>query len=935
MKRELLLWTNAMGEPHRIQRFEVLDHLGTGGMGSVYRARDPQLERDVAIKVLLRPLSRAPQLSENDTLDLRRNGPASADDLLREARMMAQLSHQNVLPVYEVGLSDGALFVVMEYIAGPNLRTWLEHEHATPEIFDAFVQAGRGLAAAHACGIVHRDFKPENVLVGADGRVRVADFGLSRLTAPATHSPNAMVRIDDSRGGTPAYMAPELLRGEIATAKADVYAYCKALREALAGREIAPDVAAALDAGAAESPASRPELGTVLSALDGRTPRRVSAWIAAGAAVAAAIGVVSALAFRHHGPTKPSCTLAPDYFAGRWDPVIRGRLDSLLARGKQSPAEIASTLAGLDKRAASIAGELEATCVAEQTGMVGQLDATRRRACLDRRLFSLSGAVQSVLDAGKPPDHGHEILTWWPPLDACKEVTQGPAADLRTEEAMYHHYFQIDGTQKATVAAKFGPLADEAERAGDLELASLTAFVIGKSLYLSQDPAADTWLQRAYRDAQAVHSNDLAAQALMERAMLADSNHDDKLSHELAELARVIADKPTTWSKVRIGVYHAIGQTLGSRGDYTAAIDAFQKALDICTADGHHPEDELQLRLELVNVYSNVPAKLAAGIALARETVAMTKNEYGDKSANVGIALSQLARILGVSGDREGALAARREDIELMKPAFAESSFTLVAERLLLAQDLENAGHYAEAELVAHDVVDKHGDALGPELEIGQALLGIAEFNAGHRGAGIATLTRGLAQATERGEKDRPNIIDLRRQLVKFLVTERKYDEAERRLVELEASMRAMPEKQDLDLAVLSGEMKAEILLGKKKPAQAEKLTRAALQAVSELSGNDEARADLGLTLADELLEQHHWQAAKDQLTKLRAESAARQPRADELAALDAEIARAENGLGHRAQAVALAKSAAATLAAYPAFLEARSDALAVLGRKR
>src|SRR5580704_7005451 len=314
-----------MAEPRRIQRFEVVEHLGTGGMGAVYRARDPQLERDVAIKVLLRPLTRTPQLSENDTLDLRRNGPVSADDLLREARMMAQLSHQNVLPVYEVGLADGAVFVVMEYIAGPNLRTWMEGEHTTAEVLELFTQAGRGLAAAHACGIVHRDFKPENVLVGEDGRVRVADFGLSRLS---THASSAMVRLDDS-GGTPGYMAPELWRGDAATPKSDVYAFCIALREALAGQEVAADVTAKLQAGIAETPSARPSLGELLDAISGRRRGGAWRWLVAGGAAAAAIGVVGAVALSRHDAAKPSCAVAPDYFAGRWDPIVRAKLGAV------------------------------------------------------------------------------------------------------------------------------------------------------------------------------------------------------------------------------------------------------------------------------------------------------------------------------------------------------------------------------------------------------------------------------------------------------------------------------------------------------------------------------------------------------------------------------------------------------------------------------
>src|SRR5258706_2076139 len=133
---------------HRIQRFEVIDHLGSGGMGTVVRARDPSLERDVAIKVITNSTP-PPGLSPETTLDLRGAGSGSQDDLLREARMMARLSHPNVLPVYEVGLADGAVFLVMEHIDGTDLASWLATPRSVDDVIDVFVQAARGLAAAH------------------------------------------------------------------------------------------------------------------------------------------------------------------------------------------------------------------------------------------------------------------------------------------------------------------------------------------------------------------------------------------------------------------------------------------------------------------------------------------------------------------------------------------------------------------------------------------------------------------------------------------------------------------------------------------------------------------------------------------------------------------------------------------------------------------
>jgi tetratricopeptide (TPR) repeat protein len=203
----------------------VGDVLGEGGMGIVFAARDPDLDRKVAIKVL-----RPEVFGGDDGLF------AARARLLREAQAMAKLSHPNVITVYRIGVFEGHTFVAMEYVGGGTLRAWVAgktHE----QILDAYLAAAEGLAAAHAVGLVHRDFKPDNALVGLDGRVRVTDFGLV-----------ASERTDDDRDvrsltltqtgailGTPAYMAPEQHEGLEADARADQFAFCVSLYEALYG----------------------------------------------------------------------------------------------------------------------------------------------------------------------------------------------------------------------------------------------------------------------------------------------------------------------------------------------------------------------------------------------------------------------------------------------------------------------------------------------------------------------------------------------------------------------------------------------------------------------------------------------------------------------------------------------------------------------------
>jgi tetratricopeptide (TPR) repeat protein len=245
-----------------IGRFVVLGLLGKGGMGEVYAAHDPELDRDVAIKLL-----RGGAASES---------PEGRMRLMREAQAIARVSHPNVVVVYDVGTFGNRVFIAMELVAGHTLRYWM-HERARtwPEVLEVFAAAGRGLAAAHERELVHRDFKPDNVMIGSDGQVRVMDFGLVQLAAERTvpapsqrvetphqeqataeeedlfatkaiGSPKTAVRavgnalsVELTRTGaalgTPAYMSPEQFRNERTDARTDQFSFCVALYEALYG----------------------------------------------------------------------------------------------------------------------------------------------------------------------------------------------------------------------------------------------------------------------------------------------------------------------------------------------------------------------------------------------------------------------------------------------------------------------------------------------------------------------------------------------------------------------------------------------------------------------------------------------------------------------------------------------------------------------------
>ncbi|MBL8973188.1 MAG: serine/threonine protein kinase, partial [Myxococcales bacterium] len=344
----------------RIGRFTVLERLGEGAMGIVYAAYDDQLDRKVAVKVL-----------RSDTL---RREPQARERLLREAQAMARLSHPNIVTVHEVGDHDGEVFIAMEFVRGQNLASWLREARPWRARVEALIHAGRGLAAAHAAGLVHRDFKPANVLVGVDGEVKVLDFGLARavdrehapeqppplLRTSVTHSLDADLTHTGAVVGTPAYMSPEQHMGEPATAKSDQFSFCVSLYEALynqppfdsssllaltyavtrgkirdppSGTQVPAALLSIITRGLAVDPARRwPAMPELLLALQRTLERPRLPWfVIAGVAGLIASAGFTAASLR---PTEDACADATRELVGLWDePAAAAARDGLRSTG--------------------------------------------------------------------------------------------------------------------------------------------------------------------------------------------------------------------------------------------------------------------------------------------------------------------------------------------------------------------------------------------------------------------------------------------------------------------------------------------------------------------------------------------------------------------------------------------------------------------------
>jgi len=226
----------ALARGEALGRYIVIERLGAGATGVVYAAYDPELDRKVALKILRR--------RDGDTGESRRQAR-----FVREAKAIAKLAHPNVVGIFDVGVDSGRVFIAMEYLAGGTLRDWMTTKgRPWRDIVEMFVAVGRGLAAAHAEGLVHRDFKPDNVLLDRTGTPKVADFGLARLSGPSEEESieevshqeaprtDARVTRTGAMTGTPAYMAPEQFRGKATDGRTDQFAFCVALYEAFYGR---------------------------------------------------------------------------------------------------------------------------------------------------------------------------------------------------------------------------------------------------------------------------------------------------------------------------------------------------------------------------------------------------------------------------------------------------------------------------------------------------------------------------------------------------------------------------------------------------------------------------------------------------------------------------------------------------------------------------
>jgi tetratricopeptide (TPR) repeat protein/predicted Ser/Thr protein kinase len=730
---ELELGTSATlpanGSPHdvlagaaQVGRYLVLSLLGRGGMGEVYSAYDPELDRRVAVKLL----------------HTAQGSMGTRAALLREARALGKLSHPNVVQVHDVGEHDGDVFVAMELIDGEALDIWCagSPKPTWQEVLAAYVDAARGLAAAHAKGMVHRDVKPSNILRGKDGRVRVADFGLATAHSPGGDASDAS---STAIVGTPGYMAPEQFEKAGVGPAADQYCLCTALYQGLygelpfavgkgtgllelvvrkqeglppsppGGSPVPLRVYRALARGLAPRPEDRfPSMEALAAALSPAQASRGARW--AVVAVGAAVCLVAALAVALSGAPGDPCAHPERQLAGAWDDGVRGRVRGALAgTGRSYAGATAERVAAiLDAYAGSWTAMRHDVCEASRSGRVRKDLAALRDECLDRRLGQLR-AVSEVL-AEKPDvevlDRAVQASSALTPIASCADTEalsarvpppEDPALRARVAairpridriEALFHAARYQDGLALA------GPVANEAKSLPYPPLEAQTQFWLGELRDATGDYVAARSLFEDCAVAAAEGKDDVLAATAWARILYVVGER----QHHLDEAALVRELGRTALARVHDD--EAMAEWLNAEG----LLLARQMKLDLAIADYERviAIDEKVYgpdRPELAHAFNNLgsvyadtgalqkaAATLERALAISEKALGPEHPEVASTLNNLGLVHKDLGDYPRALADHERALTIRERALGPDHPLVATSLSNLCRTHLYLAE---------------------------------------------------------------------------------------------------------------------------------------------------------------------------------------------------------------------------------------------------------
>lgn len=755
-----------------VGRFVIEDKLGEGGMGIVFAAHDPELDRRVAIK-LLRPSTGSAQA----TLD-------RSSRLQREAQAMARLSHPNVVSVYDVGVDGEQIFIAMELVDGSSLRQWQgQAQRSWREILAVYLQAGRGLEAGHEVGLVHLDFKPDNVLVSQDGLARVADFGLARSVEPP-----AAVDSEDgpsTAAGTPRYMAPEQWRGRRADARTDQFAFCVALWEALyrehpfdlatrqpagddtltdsqianlpvhsrcldeywcrsllghrrappRGSPVPAQVGRVLARGLASDPDARhPDTGALLDQLAAVLRPRRGRWLAISA-VAVAGAAAGTGWFAGHGaaPADP-CAAATVAIEAVWGGAQERDLTRALgASGRADAADTARrTLERLGRYRDAWRAMRRDTCAATRVqGTQSPALLDLRMQCLDRRLGELDALVHALSTTSVTAlDHAVQASQELTPIDACANTAElvavqpmPPGAPAR--QAILATEARLDAIQALSrtgayqeALASVPALVDQARHQGYTPTLARALELQGWLLRQTGDAAAAELVTReAIRNAAEAHAGTVEAEAWTNLVHVLGQMRgrpgDAAILRPAAEAAVARTGNPSLRARLALALTLLL-RTQGTYGDAEALGTA-----ELARAEAALGADDLDvaaIRGALASAQWSL-GKIDEAITSTREVRAVQERVLGASHPAVGKTLVLLGGLLNDRGRYREARGELERAVRILELALGRDHTEVATALNNLAGAISGDGDSEAARRIHERVLAIREKAFGPDSE--------------------------------------------------------------------------------------------------------------------------------------------------------------------------------------------------------------------------
>ncbi len=796
-----------------VGRYLILERLGQGGMGIVYEAYDPDLDRKVAIKVM-----NAPKLAE---------GVPSQASLLREAQAMARLSHPHVVAIYDLGLFGEGVYIAMERCDGQNLQSWLKSApRSVEEILQVFLQAGAGLVAAHEVGLVHLDFKPQNVLISRRGFAQVSDFGLSRLAIGSSHdceedgaqisdtlSVSSSPSVALAAVGTPAYMAPEQHRGRPLDARADQFAFCVSLFEALHGlrpyfgatprellaaieagrvyvpparRDLPRAVRKAILRGLTADPAGRfPTLQALLSVLELKRPSRQRRWL--WALTGALVGAATLASVGGWRPA-PACAAPGAGLTGAWDASRRAEVQAAFSKSTRpyAPASLGDTLLGLDAYAAEWTQAQARICAARSAGP--REDTARwdeQLLCLSRRAQQLRALTGLLAQADEPvilhapvSTRGlRRIADCESPSLAALEPPSPPVEKLAAVDSERGRLAQARALIESGRHAEGGTLASSVERAArGLAYAPLVA-------------EARYWVGRGHERAGELEA---AQQELADAALIAAGARHDRLAAE-AWTARVATVGHSLFNPEE-GLRDArqaaaMIERLGGDDELTAALEANLGSLWMGSGDARkaisHLERALALCERLHGARSPRLAPALTGLStawvrlgqpgkalpLAERALALRQAAFGETHPETAASLASLGSVLHQQGNEARALPLLRLAVSAREQSLGESHPLVASSLALLAASLRGVGDPAGALRQLERARHLRERKPGPELATIQLFEGDCLRELGRVGEAEVSYRAALALRVKTLGANHPDTGAARQRLGELLLT--------------------------------------------------------------------------------------------------------------------------------------------------------------------